>query len=73
MTLNEFKLTIADCMEKKFKLIINSQKCDIKSLTQFIEELEARGLGTFTNGEIAFDDKNENEISQLMDKYILNK
>ena len=45
-------------MEKKFKLIISPERLK---------------LGVLTNGEIVYDDKNEKEVFNLMEKCILNK
>lgn len=60
-------------MEKKFKLMISPEQCDTEVLAFFIAEIERLKLGTFTNGEIIYDDKNEKEVFNLMEKYILNK
>lgn len=60
-------------MEKKFKLMISPEQCDTEALAFFIAEIERLKLGTFTNGEIIYDDKNEKEVFNLMEKYILNK
>ena len=57
-------------MEKKFKLIISPERCDAEALAHFIAELK---LGVLTNGEIVYDDKNEKEVFNLMEKCILNK
>ena len=60
-------------MEKKFKLIISPERCDAEALAHFIAELERLKLGVLTNGEIVYDDKNEKEVFNLMEKCILNK
>ena len=62
-----------DYMEKKFKLIISPERCDAEALAHFIAELERLKLGVLTNGEIVYDDKNEKEVFNLMEKCILNK
>ena len=60
-------------MEKKFKLKISPERCDAEALAHFIAELERLKLGVLTNGEIVYDDKNEKEVFNLMEKCILNK
>ena len=60
-------------MVKKFKLIISPERCDAEALAHFIAELERLKLGVLTNGEIVYDDKNEKEVFNLMEKCILNK
>lgn len=60
-------------MEKKFKLIISQNGVMQKLLAHFIAELERLKLGVLTNGEIVYDDKNEKEVFNLMEKCILNK
>ena len=47
--------------------------CDAEALAHFIAELERLKLGVLTNGEIVYDDKNEKEVFNLMEKCILNK
>lgn len=54
-------------------LIISPERCDAEALAHFIAELERLKLGVLTNGEIVYDDKNEKEVFNLMEKCILNK
>ena len=60
-------------MEKKFKLKIFPERCDAEALEHFIAELERLKLGVLINGGIVYDDKNEEEVFNLMEKCILNK
>ena len=53
--------------------IISPERCDAEALAHFIAELERLKLGVLTNGEIVYDDKNEKEVFNLMEKCILNK
>ena len=58
-------------MERKWKLVIDSKRCDANKLEQFISELEETQLGKFENREVIFDEKDEKKIHALLEKYYL--
>lgn len=58
-------------MKKSFKIQVDLNKLDVNRFDSFIKELEKAQLGQFRNGEIIYDDKDENNVFALMDKHLL--
>ena len=60
-------------MTKSFKIQVDPNKLDVNQFDLFIKELENKHLGLFKDGKIIYDDRDENEVFILLNKYMLPK
>ncbi len=66
-------------MRKVYKICMNTNNPNAiksaKNIDALDKELRERSLGKFSDeeGGIIFDDKDEDEVCRLMDKYLLDK